>query len=56
MKIDKPYNYSEYFRTSTFAFSPRMMKAKNAFFPGVITDFLQYRNHHPIDKLPEVLV
>ena len=56
MKIDKPYNYSEFFRTSTFAFSPRMMKAKNAFFPGVITDFLQYRNRQPIDRKPEVLV
>ena len=56
MKIDKPYNYSEFFRTSTFAHSPRMLKINNSFLPGVITDFLQYRNHHPIDKLPEVLV
>ncbi len=56
MKIDKPYNCSECFRSSSFAFSPRMLKIKNGFFPGVLTDFLQYRNGHPIDKKPEVLV
>jgi hypothetical protein len=56
MEIDKPYNYSESFRNSTFAYNPRMMGAKNGFFPGVVTDFLQYKNRHPIDKRPEVLV
>ena len=56
MKIDKPYNYNEFFRDSKFAYSPRMMRVKNSFFPGVITEFLQYKNHHPIDKRPEVLV
>jgi hypothetical protein len=57
MKIDKPYNYAIFLRNgSTFAFRPGMMRAKNNFFPGIPTDFLQYKNRHPIDKIPEVLV
>ena len=56
MKIDKPYNYNEFFRDSKFAYSPSMLKISNSFFPGMIADFLQYKNRHPIDKKPEVLV
>ena len=56
MKIDKPYNCGEFFRKSTCAHNPRMLIARNGFFPGIPTDFLQYKNRHPIDKLPEVLV
>jgi hypothetical protein len=57
MKIDKPYNYAIFLRNgSTFAFRPGMMRAKNNFFPGMPTDFLQYKNRHPIDRRPEVLV
>lgn len=57
MKIDKPHNYNDdFFRRSTFAYTPLMLKISNGFFPGIPTDFLQYRNRHPIDKKPEVLV
>jgi hypothetical protein len=57
MKIDKPYNYNnDFFRRSTFAFTPRTIKITNIFFPGMPTDFLQYKNRHPEDKRPEVLV
>ena len=56
MKIDRPYNYCEFFRRSTFAYSPRMLNINNGFFPGVSPDFIQYKNRHPIDRKPEVLV
>lgn len=57
MKIDKPYNYNDdFFRRSTFAYTPWMLKISNGFFPGIPTDFLQYKNNHPTDKKPEVLV
>lgn len=58
MKIDKPYNCTGNYiiRESMFAHSPRLMTITNGFFPGMPTDFLQYKNRHPIDKRPEVLV
>ena len=58
MKIDKPYNNCGgwIIRESMFVHSPGMMKTNNGFFPGMPTDFLQYKNRHPIDRRPEVLV
>ena len=59
MKIDKPYNNLSdnwLIRESMFAHSPKLMTISNGFFPGMPTDFLQYKNRHPIDRRPEVLV
>lgn len=56
MKIDKPYNYGEFFRSSMFANSPRILTITNGFYPGIPTDFLQYKNHMPTNRKPEVLV
>ena len=57
MKIDKPYNFNnDFFRESMFAYTPKMLRIHNGFFPGIPTDFLQYKNRHPIDRRPEVLV
>lgn len=49
MNIDKPFN-NQIFRKSAFAFPPGMMHIRNKFFPGMPTEFLDYRNNTP--RLP----
>jgi hypothetical protein len=49
MNIDRPFN-NQIFRKSVFAFPPGMMHIRNKFFPGMPTEFLDYRNNTP--RLP----
>ena len=46
MKIDNPFNARSY-RDSLFTFSPRMIAARNQFFPGMPAEFMDFRNRPP---------
>lgn len=46
MKIDNPFNASSY-RDSLFTFSPRMIAARNRFFPGMPAELTDFRNRPP---------